>query len=332
MGYQSGDAYNIVSRLQALGMTDMNRFDVSGANEPDQNGAASMSDVASRCIQIAAELRAAGAGGKVWGPAWSNPDGDFEPFARQVGAGLLAGIDWHSYPGGTGTAERSVQHVLSEVARQASVITRVRKMLSKNGLPAHTNVDELNWTWQMGHTPALFTAANTVMLALGYCVILSAGGRCMTYATQNGELSVMADSYGNPDGRPQSSPMPAYWGIAALTGANLPGQAPLFPHYKDTFCTTTSDDPGVKVFAVNNEANGFNLIVINTSEDSDKYVALAVSGMDSGSYELFQTVRRKPYDPPRKAAAAAAFSTRLLLRSPALTVSMIVLKPQSGAP
>jgi len=329
-GYQNGDAGNIARRLQTLGMTDMSRFDFSGANEPDRNGASSMTEVADRCAQIADELRAAGAVGTVWGPVWSAPLGDFATFAKQLGAHRLGGIDWHYYPDGAGLNGRSVQQVLSAVADHGRVVSAVRTMLKENGLPANTNIDELNWSWQMGNAPPLFTAANTVMMALGFCTILSTGGRCMAYATQNGELSVMADSYGNPAARPQSSPMPAYWGIATLTGANMPGQPPLFPHYKDTFYSSTSDDATVKVFAVNNEGGGVNLIAINTNENTDRSVTLSISGMSTGSYDVFQTRREQPYDPPQKILAAATFSSTLSVKSPALTVSVIVLKPHRG--
>jgi hypothetical protein len=323
-GYQPDDAAAIVRRLRFLGMSELSRFDFSGPNEPDRLGV-SMTQVADRCAQIADELRAAGTDGRVWGPVWSNAADDFGPFIRRVGPARLAGLDWHFYPGGRGQDEFSVRQVLDRVAGYGAIVDRVLGQLADGGAAPAVNVDELNWSWQMGNAPALFTAANTVMVALAFGTILSRGGRCLVYATQNGELSVMADSYGNPNGRPQSSPMPAYWGLAAFTGANLPGEPALFPHYRGTFFATDSNHPDIRVFAVDNEGNGLNFLVINISEFADHPVDLSIAGSSGLMYRIFQTRRSDPYNPPVALRPDTPLTGTLEVDCPALTVTVVVL-------
>jgi hypothetical protein len=316
-GYRAGDAAGIVNRLKIIGCTDLSRFDFSGPNEPD-NAQHSLNDVISRDQEISAELRTAGQDGKVFGPVWSNPNGDFATFAKTMGSNGLAGIDWHYYPGASGLAERSIQQVYGDVRTScATDVAAVRGLLSDAGLSAAVSVDEFNWSYEQT-TSTLYTSANTVLMALGYCTVLQQGGRMLAYATQNGGLSVLCDA-GNPQGRPQSSPMPAYWGIATLTGGDL------FSHYKDSFYSCTSAHEDVSVFAVNNEAGGYNLILINISETETVPVSLRVAGFSGGSYDLWQSSPAYPYDPPRKTVSAAATTPVLKITQAPLSVSVVVL-------
>jgi hypothetical protein len=310
-----------VRRLQQLGMDDMSRFDFAGPNEPDRHGA-TLDDMVARAVQIADELKSTGVANKVWGPTWSHPSGDYLTFAQRVGRDRLGGIDWHSYPGGASSDGRGVLAVLKDVDAHHAAVGTARERLARHGLPQQVNVDEINWTWDENHRDLLFTAANTVMLALAYCTILAAGGRVMAYATQNGALSVMADSYENC-GRDRSTPMPAYWGIAALTGAGMPGSSRLFPHFHDTFYPVEeSGMSGVRTFAVNNEANGINVIAINTSE-SEMSTHQVTFPARRGSYHLFQSRRDAPFEPPERVRRAVTFADSIQLVLPPMTVSIL---------
>lgn len=192
-GYEPGDTAAIVRRLQFLGLSDPSRLDFAGPNEPDRHGI-DVGDVIARAVQISDELSSTGFPQRVWGPSWSHPSEDYLTFAAQLGPDRLAGVDWHSYPGGGAGGKRDIAAVLRDVAAHHDAVTTARAELARLDLPQKVNVDEINWTWDLSQRDLLFTAANTVMMALAYCTILTAGGRVMAYATQNGALSVLADS------------------------------------------------------------------------------------------------------------------------------------------
>lgn len=281
--YQTGD----YGRIRQILGTDQVEF--TGPNEVGLRGK-SIDDFLARALQMQNET-----GAPVGGPVWTHYDLDV---IRRSSA-LRGTRDWHEYAMG----EKYIPpaQALAATPQWGQHIREVKA----TGFAGQPTIDELNYSWRYdipGHGPVqeFFTAVNVVWMASALGHILAAGGRGMPYATQNGALGVTVEKGPgpeNPDGRPLSSPMPAFWGIAAWTGAQL------FPHYKDQFYRATSPDPLVEVFAVSNEAGGHNIVVIN-KHPAPKAVSLA--GVAGG--QRWTTDPAKPYDAPTKASAGASWT------------------------
>ena len=320
-----GDATQII---RALGVNAA--IDYSAPNEPNNRGL-SVQDQLSTARMILNEGKALNGGFTLWGPVWTHYDRTaIKTFAAGLG-GNLGGIDYHHYA--MGSTSLSTAEALRSTPSYGTEIGEVRSDLAGLGLHAPINVDELNFSWRYqdgtpGGNNRFFTAVNTVWLTSALGHILKAGGRGMPYASQNGPLGIMVEAGNvNPDNRPASSPMPAFWGIAAWTGAQV------WPHYKDAVYSATSDDPTGEVFAVNNEAGGYNVIAINKSEADAKRLSLTLRNLPAGSYTAYQTNPAAPYDQPVRIADgsySAAALTALTL--PPMSVTVLVVKPGTVTP
>lgn len=122
--------------------------------------------------------------------------------------------------------------------------------------------------------------------------------------------------------------MPAYWGIAALTGAGPPGRPRLFPHFRDTFYRVEeTGEQAIRTFAVNNEANGVNVIVINTSESLTSIHDVTLVARH-GRYDLFQTRSDAPFAPPERMRQATSFDQLVQAVIPPLSVSILIFAPE----
>jgi hypothetical protein len=289
---QPGDATQII---RALGVSPT--IDYSAPNEPDNMGL-SISHQLTTAKMIQAEGKAIDPGFRLWGPVWTHFDqATLRTFAAGMGADL-GGIDYHQYAMGTTTL--STADALRSTPTYGQQVRAVKGDLAALGSSAPVNVDELNFSWRYqdgtpGGNNRFFTAVNTVWMTSALGHILSAGGRGMPYASQNGPLGITVEAGAlNPDSRPASSPMPAYWGIAAWTGGKV------WPHYKDTLYATTSDDSTGEVFAVNNEAGGYNVVLINKSEGDSKRLALTLRNLAAGSFQAYQSNPDAPYDQPQR--------------------------------
>ena len=150
----------------------------------------------------------------------------------------------------------------------------------------------------------------------------------MPYATQNGPLGVMVQAgQVNPDNRPVSSPMPAYWGIANWTGGQV------WPHYKDTFFATTTTDTDAESFAVNNEAGGYNVVLVNKSETATKQLSVVLQNAGSGNYVAYRSNPAAPYAQPAKSATAAySAGSPLALSLAPMSVTVLVLTKSTIPP
>ena len=339
-----GDAERII---QALG-DDM--IDYSSPNEPDNSPGGSLTTA----IDVAGMIHAEGSplvpDLRVWGPVWTTYDRDsVRAFAEAMGPERFGGVDYHHYAMGTDSLTTRAALDLTPV--WGDEVRELRSDLRSLGLPERVNVDEFNLSWRSTDgTPAadggfvspasgelvngrFFTAVNTVFIASVAGHVMRAGGTAMPYATQNKALGVMVQNEydGNtadhPDSggvqRPDSSPMPAYWGIAAWTGASL------WPHMADAFFDVTEpEDRAVEVFAVGNEAGGHNVVVINKSESETIRLDLAVRGLPDREFDLFRSDAGAPYDPPRRLRPGRTDDGRVELRLPPLTVSVVVLAPE----
>lgn len=317
---QPGDATRII---RALGVGP--NLDYSAPNEPNNRGQ-TVQEQLTTARMITREGKALDPEFRLWGPVWTHFDRTaIRTFASGMGADL-GGIDYHHYA--MGSDSMTTAEAMRDTPRWGQEIRDVRTDLAAMGSSAQVNVDELNFSWRYqdgtpGGNNRFFTAVNTVWMTSVLGHILEAGGRGMPYASQNGPLGMTVEAGGvNPDGRAPSSPMPAYWGIASWTGATL------WPHYKDTLYDATSSDPNSELFAVNNEAGGYNIIAINKSESDDKRLNLNLRNVASGTYTAYQTDPAAPYDQPAQVQrgdySTAAPETMTL---PRMSVTVIVVKP-----
>jgi hypothetical protein len=263
-----------------------------------------------------------------------------------MGPERFGGVDYHHYA--MGEESLSTRAALDLTPVWGDEVREVRADLRSLGLPERVNVDEFNLSWRSGDgtpeddggfvSPAsdelvngrFFTAVNTVFIASVAGHVMRAGGTAMPYATQNRALGVMVqndydgDTADHPgsggEQQPDSSPMPAFWGIAAWTGATI------WPHMADAFFDVTGPgDAAVEVFAVSNEAGGHNVVVINKAEAGSTSLDLAVRGGPDRGFDLFQSDAGAPYEAPRRRRSGRTADGRVRLVLPALTVSVLVL-------
>lgn len=337
-------------------------LDYSGPNEPWNDGATT-AQVIARGIQIYDDIQAALPGTKVWGPvsAWYDR-GALTAYMDSLGAGRLAGVDYHNYA--MGMSYLTTADAMQQTKSYTQEINQLRLDAQARGVLAEINVDELNFSWRVNDgtpvseggfvSPAsgelingrFFTSINTVWMASAIGNILSSGGRAMPYATQNQALGIMVqnDYTGNTAHhplaggvqRPNSSPMPAYWGIAMWTGGGMPdlstapsAQVRNFPHFGDAFYRVTmSQDPLIDIFAVSNEAGGANVVLINRSMTSSISYRLSLVGASYTRGQAWQTssgAYPAMYVSPTVVRDASLTSNQLDISLPACTVTTIVL-------
>jgi len=302
--YQDGD----YGRIRAILGTDQVEF--TGPNEIGLRGQ-DIGAYNARVQQMVAET-----GQPIGGPVWTHYDrGTLRAFMDALPADKVSTVDWHNYAMGAGVIPP--EQALAATPDWGRQVREVKADMDARGIQGQPTIDELNYSWRF-NTGEFFTAVNVVWMASALGHILANGGRGMPYATQNGALGVTVEKppgAENPDNRPLSSPMPAFWGIAAWTGAQL------FPHYKDQFYRATSPDPLVEVFAVSNEAGGVNVLVINKHA-----AAKTVSLPGYGSAPRWTTDPAKPYDPPAQVPGAASWT------QPGHSWSVVVVPPFQGEP
>jgi hypothetical protein len=323
-GYVVGDATQIVNTLGT------NMIDYSVSNEPDNLGK-NAAQILAQSIQIYDDIQVAAPGTKVWGPVLASYKRTQQAdWAEDMGLSRFAGIDYHHYAMG-GTSETTA-NALAATTSWGTEVTETKADLASLGLPQVVNCDEINFSWRYadgtppsGNNDRFFTAINTVFLASALGHNLRAGGRIMPYALQNGPLGLITEPGHpvNPDGRPPSTPMPGYWGVAAWTGEQR------FSHYDNAFynVTMTNNPATTEVFAVNNEDGGYNLVLINKSETTARPVQVNLSGVNAGTFDAYQTVPANPYDQPAQTYTTGVYTNYVSMTLPAMTVTTIVLNP-----
>ena len=318
---QPGDATRIVQALGTDGVV------YSTPNEPTNQGW-TLTRQLQAADMIEAEGRAVAPGFTLWGPTWAYYDRTtMKTYAQHMGTAGFGGVDYHHYA--MGSTSISTAQAMSETPKYGQEVRDVRSDLAGLGLPQRVSVDELNFSWRYhdgtapnGDNTRFFTAVNTVWTASALGHVLTNGGSGAVYATQNGPLGVTVQAGANDQGRPASSPMPSYWGIGAWTGAKT------FPHFKDKVLSVTgATNPSVETFAVNNEAGGYDIVLVNKSESVDADHVLTVKGLASGTYDAYQSTPSAPYDAPRKVLTGKAFAGTTTVHLPAMTVTTLVVHP-----
>ncbi len=322
-----GDAARMVRELGPEGI------EYSGVNEPNNKGLNVEQSIA-LSQQIAREIAGVQDDLKLWGPVWAwceHPA--LLRFAEALGD-HFAGLSYHSY--GMGVDSLTTARAMSETPRWGRDVQELRAGLRALQLPDNVSVTELNFSWRYedgtppdGKNRRFFSAINTVWTASVLGHILRAGGKAAVYGNQNGPLGVWTEK-NHPINQqqevlrdlPPSSPMPAYWGIAAWTGAHR------FPHFKervfDVQRVAAPDE--AELFAVDNEAGGTNLVMINKSETQSQRFAVALKGAQFARHHLWRTDSNRPFAAPRQLASDAPLSAAPSWELPPMCVAIAVLK------
>jgi len=316
---QPGDAAAII---RALGTEP--GISYSAPNEMGNLGKSTREQI-DTARMIVREGKAIDSGFKLWGPVDAYYDRDnIKAFARALGDDL-AGISYHHY--GMGETSLSTATAMEQTSAYVREITDIKADMTALGRDVPVRVDELNFSWRVddgtpGGNDRFFTATNTVWIASALGHILTAGGQGLPYATQAGALGMMIEpGEFNPDSRPASSPMPGYWGIAAYTGGGI------WPHFKDSIYASTSSDTTSEIIALNNEAGGHNVVAINKSEHS-KTTELRLEGISEGTYQLYQSNPKHPYDAPKLLRETEYTPDQpVIFTMPAQSISILVVSP-----
>lgn len=291
---RAGDVAAMV-RMMANAGVDLDSLEISSPNEPN-NQKLTLEQSITLAKMCSDEVRQVKPGKRLWGPAWTWYDRNaLREFAKAMGD-RLAGVDFHNY--GMGVKSLSTADALAQTSNWGKEVSEVREDLKALSLPAEVSVSELNLSWRFedgtppdGKNRRFYTAVNTVWCASVVGHILQAGGSTAIYGNQNGPLGVFSEDS-------DATPMPAFWGLSAWTGASL------FPHFADTFFEVKSAaGPSVEAFAVSNEADGANVVLIQKSEAENVTVDLHLDGLAARSFAVWQSDPDKPTVPPRRLAA-----------------------------
>jgi hypothetical protein len=287
---QPGDASRIIESLGVDGV------EYSSPNEPDTSGQ-TLADAVETAQMIWREGQGLVDGFRLWGPAWGSYDRAVLRHVMRTMGDRLAGVDFHRYA--MGQTSLSTDAALRGTQSYRQCVTEVLADLSSAHLPTAVNVTEMNLSWRVedgtpptGRNERFYTAVNAVWMASAIGATLSAGGRATPYANVNSALGIMFDA--DERGRTKHSFMPAAWGIAAWTGAGL------WPHYKSRFFATTTTVSTVETYAVDNEADGHNIVVINRERHAGVTYSAMVSGVPAARFDLWQTDPDRPFDEPRR--------------------------------
>jgi|GEM_PF-4237692 len=290
----AGDVATLMRMMAASGV-DLDALEISSPNEPN-NQKLTLEQSIALAMLCSDEVRQVKPGKRLWGPAWTWYDRNaLRKFAEAMGD-RLAGVDFHNYA--MGVKSLSTADALAQTSNWGKEVAEVREDLKALSLPDQVSVSELNFSWRFedgtppdGKNHRFFTAVNTVWCASVVGHILLAGGSAAIYGNQNGPLGVFSEDS-------NATPMPAYWGLGAWTGASL------FPHYADSFYEVRSSaGPLVEAFAVSNEAGGRNLVLINKNEVQDVAIDLSLEGFAVRNLAIWQSDSNKPAAPIRRLAA-----------------------------
>lgn len=318
-----GDAAQIA---RALGFDGV---EYSNVNEPN-NQKLTLDDTLLLARRSLSELRALRPNAQLWGPEWTWYDrGALKTFAQSMGDGL-AGVCYHHYAMGVDSVPtpKALASTLDWGRETREVLADLREL----GLPPRASVTEFNLSWRYadGTPPNLknerfFSSVNTVFVASVLGHALSSGASALVYGTQNGALGVTTDT--SPEvarfGFAPSSPMPAYWGVAAWTGAKL------WPHLRDALFQVEmlNANAEIELFACNNEANGYNLVAINKSE-APQTLRARLQNLAPGEHDLWQSDSTRPFEAPRQTQTQKPYTDTLSLSLPPMSVSVSVLRPR----
>jgi len=309
---RTGDVARLLRMMSSAGV-DLHKLEISSPNEPN-NQKLTLEESIALATRCSDEARQVVPGKRLWGPAWTWYNRNaLRKFASAMGD-RLDGIDFHHYA--MGVTSLPTAEALAQTPTWGKEISEVRQDLKALSLPDRVSASELNFSWRFedgtppdGKNRRFFTAVNTVWCASVVGHILMAGGSAAVYGNQNGALGVFTED-------PAASPMPAFLGLAAWTGAGF------FSHFGDAFFEVhNAAPPNIEAFAVSNVAGGRNVVLINKSEMEDAVVDFSVVGLSPRSVAVWQSSPEMPTLPPRRLAGGSLRETRL----PRMSVTTVVI-------
>lgn len=357
-GYTSSDVTNIARQVGTKNVEYM------GHNEAELDGK-TIQDLITINTNIWKAVNAA-VPARLWGTAWAGYDrNSTRTYLETVTPNMHAGTDFHYYA--MYTPALTTKQAFFNTTLYADYVRRTKSDAQNYGHDNRVMISEYNITaieyddYPSGvYDPVhptkqldtrVFLPINVVYMASVSGHILSEGGIALAFCNNNLMLGLFCDTRQNQPNvlldpaavgntmRERNSPMPAYWGLAMWTGGGTPdftktpdAQVRNFPHFNDTFYPVDmqATDRLTEVFAVNNEAGGYNIVVINKRENDASSVDLTFNGISSGTYDVWQTVNGpypSAYLSPNKITSSASYTSGVSVSLPACTVTTIVLSP-----
>jgi hypothetical protein len=265
----------------------------------------------------------------VAGPAWAFYDQPtLQSFLNCAGSRVDI-IDYHHYAMGS-TYESSAQ-ALSETANWETEVSAVRSMINTT-VPSRSSqiqiqVGEYNWSWQTADgypgyngDDRFFQAVATVWGASVAGHIAKAGGRGHEYSDQNGALGLTFEKNADAGhyGQTLDDPMPIYYGLEMFTGGNL------FRHFGTTLVQAASQIPNVEVYA---SSSSDNVVLINKDPTTTQTANLALTGLTSGTVDVWQTNQSAPFAPPTKVGTITISGGGAAVSLPPYSVTTLVIDP-----
>lgn len=249
-------------------------------------------------------------------------------------------IDYHQYAMGGNLLSNAA--ALTQADSYGSELTQLRSMLvqkfgASKGNSIQMSVGEYNWSWQFGdgyqgsdawdgggNDVRFFEPVATVWTAAVAGNIAAAGGRGDQYSDQNGALGItFDDSEANiltHYGTSVSDPMPGYWGLAMFTGANL------FRHFGTNLVQSSTTLANTEVFASNNSDN---VVLVNKDPNATQAAILQLTGVNSGTADVWQTSNLRPFAAPARVATATISSGSMQVSLPPYSVTTLVINASS---
>jgi hypothetical protein len=112
--------------------------------------------------------------------------------------------------------------------------------------------------------------------------------------------------------------MPIYYGLEMFTGGNL------FRHFGTTLVQAASQIPNVEVYA---SSSSDNVVLINKDPTTTQTANLALTGLTSGTVDVWQTNQSAPFAPPTKVGTITISGGGAAVSLPPYSVTTLVIDP-----
>lgn len=267
------------------------------------------------------------------GPAWADYDqGTIQSFLNCAGSRVDI-VDFHNY--GMGGSALDTATALSQTGNWETEVAQVRQMINASVASRSSQigiqVGEYNWSWRTGDgwngyngDDRFYQAINTVWGASVAGHIAKAGGHGNQYSDQNGGLGITFQEPADAQhyGRAVNDPMPIYYGLEMFTGGKL------FRHFGSEMVNAGTGLANVEVFASSNPSN---IVLINKDASAAQSAVVGLTGVTSGTYDVWQTNKDAPFAEPTAKGTGLAFGNSTIPVSlPPYSVTTIIVNPGTG--
>jgi len=219
------------------------------------------------------------------GPAWSwYSSNDLQYFINQT-KGFVDILDYHHY--GTGTDAPDDAILMAQTPNWENEINQVRGWLNAAGMSqVQIQVGELNLAWRfadgrtdyLGGDGRFYSSFNVAWSASVIGHILTAGGRGIVYAQQNGPLGIMVEPGNKDAGQPDGTPMPIYHGIGAFQGEGL------HSGFGNAMMAASSTNPAIEIYA----GSSGNIVLVNKTA-ANATAVVDINGTTDGPKPVWVT-------------------------------------------